>query len=328
VTVGSLLLKRRSILAFALFTVLLLVIGVGVWWGVARVWSSPPRAAAGAGTVVAAVGDMACSPAASAKVEAAAETEDGPALCKQVAVSDAMLAIRPSTLLALGDEQYENGAPDGWGPYERSYGRLRDITRPVPGNHEYLTPGGRGYYDYFGDRAGDRARGYYSFDVGGWHVVALNSQCKEVGGCAADSPQLTWLNSDLAQNRSTCTLAYWHIPRFSSGEHGDHTPYRAIWQALADHGTDLALAGHDHDYERFAPLDADGRLDQRAGIRSFVVGTGGRNLRPVTKPRAHSERVIDNSFGFLELHLRSGDYSWQFKNENGKVRDEGEGKCH
>jgi hypothetical protein len=327
-TGGSPTWTRRLVVSIALLTVLTLAVGAGVWWGVARVWGNPTRSVRGPETTVAAVGDMACSPKASAKTGESAKSEDGPGLCREMSVSDAMLAVRPSLLLALGDEQYENGAPQGWAPYDRSYGRLRDITRPAPGNHEYLTAGARGYYDYFGDRAGERGHGYYSFDAGGWHFVALNSQCQEVGGCGPGSPQVTWLNSDLDRHRNQCTLAYWHIPRFSSGEHGDHAPYQAMWQALADHGSDLVLAGHDHDYERFAPLNADGHRDERAGIRSFVVGTGGRNLRSVKTPRANSERVIDNSFGFLELHLRTKDYSWQFKNEHGAVRDEGQGNCH
>lgn len=284
-------------------------------------WAAPQRTGE---VVAAAVGDMACASGA----RSSAGTEDGPALCREMAVSDAMLDGRPDVLLALGDEQYERGEPQGWGPYDRSYGRLRRLTRPVPGNHEYLTPGAGGYFGYFGQLAGRPDHGYYSFDLGAWHFVALNSECADIGGCGEKSPQLAWLSGDLDRHRNRCTLAYWHIPRFSSGQHGDHAAYRPIWRTLADHGVDLVLSGHDHDYERLAAMDADGRADGRIGIRSFIVGTGGRNVRPVQVRRPGSERVIDDTFGFLELRLRTDRYRWRFVGVGAGVLDFGEGRCH
>jgi hypothetical protein len=275
--------------------------------------------------LVAAVGDMACAPKATADVAA----QGGDATrCRQQAVSDAILAARPRTLLALGDLQYESGAPTDWEPYDRSYGRLRDITRPVPGNHEYLTPGARGYFEHFKEFAGPANGGYYSFDIGAWHAVALNSQCRQSGGCGADSPQVTWLDEDLRTHARRCVLAFWHIPRFSSGEHGDNDAYRTFWQTLADRRADLILAGHDHAYERLAPMDSAGLADDRAGIRSFVVGTGGRNLRPIRTQRPGSEKAIDNAFGYLELRLRADGYRWRFMSADGTELDRGEDKCH
>jgi hypothetical protein len=224
----------------------------------------------------------------------------------------------------LGDLQYETGA--AWGPYDASFGRLLSITRPVPGNHEYLTPAAAGYFGYFGSRAGPKGLGYYSFDLGAWHLVALNSECQEAGGCGERSPQTTWLAADLGRSTHRCTLAYWHIPRFSSGQHGDHSAYRAMWRVLASRGVDLVLAGHDHNYERLAALDADGQ-PSRSGIRSFVVGTGGRNLRPVGPPRTGSERRLETEFGFLELRLRAGSYAWRFVGVSGATLDAGSDRC-
>jgi acid phosphatase type 7 len=304
-----------------------LALGVGAPWLVRRLGDQASAANPAASTPaaaaseirIAALGDMAC--------------EDGPspsqgAACQQNAVSDAVIADHPSLLLAIGDLQYEQGGPGQWGPYDRSYGRLRAITRPVPGNHEYLTPGAQGYFAHFPEWAGPSGKGYYSFDIGGWHIVGLNSQCQEAGGCGTASPQVTWLRNDLSQHPARCTLAFWHIPRFSSGEHGDHTEYRAIWQTLMDHGADLVLAGHDHDYERLAKLDADGNRNDEAGLRSFVVGTGGRNLRTAGVPRAGSELLRTDAFGFLELRLRPDSYAWRFLGVGGPVIDKGEDRCH
>lgn len=294
------------------------MLGATLWWGVPRLTGSEH--------VIVAVGDMACSPR--ANVRSAPGDDDGPALCRQDQVSGAMLARKPEALLALGDLQYEKGAPGDWGPYAQSYGRLLEITRPVPGNHEYLTEDASGYYQYFGDRAGPAGQGYYAFSVGPWRVIALNSECTDVGGCGPGSPQMEWLTAELAEHSQKCTLAYWHIPRFSSGQHGDHDAYRTLWRALTAEGVDLVLAGHDHDYERLAPLNADGQVDKSTGIRSFVVGTGGRNLRPVKAQRTGSERVIDDAFGFLELRLGRSGYRWEFLDVNGQALDRGEGTCH
>ena len=317
---------------------------MSAWWTPRRVaagllvvgvvlGTSAGSARPGSGTgevVVAAVGDMACAPDTTAEDDADNAPTNGRPVgtkaCREGAVSDTIIASRPVALLALGDIQYERGAPGDWGPYDGSYGRLRDITWPVPGNHEYLTPGAEGYYAYFGARAGARERGYYSFDLAGWHLIALNSQCRQVGGCGDRSPQTTWLIDDLRRHPARCTLAYWHIPRFSSGRHGDQTAYRAWWRVLAEHGVDLVLAGHDHNYERLAALDAEGAPSAH-GLPSFVVGTGGRNLRAANAPRLGSERLIADAFGFLELRLRADSYGWRFRSIDRGVLDEGASRC-
>ncbi len=274
--------------------------------------------------VVAAVGDMACAGESGADVQ----VTDGQERCAHGAVSDAIVAARPDVLLALGDLQYEEGAPGTWQPYDRTYGRLRAITRPVPGNHEYLTPHAEGYFSYFGDQAGPADRGYYGFDVGSWHLVALNSECSDVGGCGKGSAQVAWLRAELAAHPSRCVLAYWHIPRFSSGDHGDSEAYRTFWSVLASYGADVILNGHDHNYERFAPLAENGLRNDANGMRAFVVGTGGRNLRPAHTPREGSERLIDDSFGFLSLKLRADSYAWSFISIDGVALDAGEDRCH
>ena len=171
------------------------------------------------------------------------------------------------TVFTLGDDAYENGSPkqfaDCYGP---TWGRFKARTRPVVGNHEYGTAFAAGYFDYFGAAAGDRTKGYYSYDLGKWHLVVINSNCAQVGGCHAGSPQEQWLRQDLAAHPAPCTVAMWHHPRYSSGEHGDDRSMRDIWQALYDADADVVLSGHDHDYERFAPA---GRRQQ--------VGPGARH---------------------------------------------------
>jgi hypothetical protein len=199
------------------------------------------------------------------------------------------------------------------------------------GNHEYMTQGAQGYYAYFGAAAGDPARGYYSYQVGSWHVVVLNSNCEEVGGCGAGSPQEAWLRADLAANRSECALGYWHHPRFSSGSvHGDNAFMRDLWRTLQELGVDVVLTGHEHNYERFAPQDADGRADPTRGIREFVVGTGGHpTLYPFAPPRPNSEVRETGTYGVLKLTLGSGSYDWQFLPTAGSsFADTGSGACH
>ena len=234
-------------------------------------------------------------------------------------------------MLALGDLQYEDGT---WlkftQSYEASWGRVKSITYPAPGNHEYDSPAAAGYYDYFGARAGDRAKGYYSFDLGAWHLIALNSECSAVGGCGPGSPQLAWLIQDLRSHTSSaCTLAFWHHPRFSSGQHGSDATYHAFWQALYDHDADLVLVGHDHNYERFAPQTPLGVADPARGIRQFVVGTGGKTLRPFATVAANSEVRESATFGILKLTLHPTSYDWAFVPEAGRTfTDTGSGTCH
>ncbi|HEY5873045.1 MAG TPA: metallophosphoesterase, partial [Gaiellaceae bacterium] len=225
------------------------------------------------GARIAAAGDIACDPGSPRFGNGLGTGFD----CRQRATSDLLVGGGYEAVLALGDIQYEVGAGDAFeASYDASWGRVKPVTRPVPGNHEYRTAGAAGYFEYFGAGAGDPTTGYYSYGLGNWHVVALNSNCAAVGGCDAGSTQERWLRADLAAHPSRCTLAYWHHPRYSSGWHGSDSSYVAFWQALVDADADLVLVGHDHDYERFAPQDAGGRRDLERGIREFVVGTGGK----------------------------------------------------
>ena len=274
---------------------------------------------------VVAVGDIACDPA-DANYNGGAGTATA---CRMRATSDLALALDPDAVLLLGDNQYENGALAKYqASYDPSWGRLKAITYPVPGNHEYLTAGAAGYYAYFGAAAADPAQGWYSFDLGGWHIVALNSNCAGVGGCGPDSPQGQWLAADLAAHPGVCTLAYWHHPRFSSGPHGDDATSAPFWDALYAAGADLVLVGHDHGYERFAPQTPAGAADPGRGIRQFVVGTGGKNLTGVVAVKANSEVRRYDTFGVLELTLHPNGYEWSFAPAGGTFTDSGVGLCH
>jgi hypothetical protein len=246
------------------------------------------------------------------------------------ATSDLLLTVGPDVVLALGDTQYEIGAAGAFAAsYHPTWGRLKAVTRPVPGNHEYATPGAAGYFDYFGAAAGDPAKGWYSFDAGLWHVVVLNSNCAAAGGCGAGSPQETWLRADLAGRSGVCTVAAWHHPRWSSGSHGDDPLSDSFWRALWEAGADIILNGHDHDYERFAPMDPDGRPDPTHGVRQFVVGTGGKNQTPFGAPKPGSEFRGTAPFGVLKLALRPGGYDWAYLSApSGATSDSGMRACN
>ena len=277
------------------------------------------------GVRIAAAGDVACDPG-----DPSFEGGRGSGLsCRQLATSRLLRGGRYSAVLVLGDLQYEDGAFSKFlASYGRSWGRAKAITKPAPGNHDYGTAGAAGYFRYFGSIAGAATKGYYSYDLGGWHLVALNSNCSEVGGCGGGSPQERWLRADLASHSSLCTLAYWHHPRFSSGVHGSDSTYTAFWQALYDANADVVLVGHDHDYERFAPQDATGMLDLARGVREFVVGTGGRGLRPFVSVRPNSQTRSASSLGVLELTLGRGAYAWRYRSAVGTFRDGGSTRCH
>ena len=234
------------------------------------------------------------------------------------------------TVFTLGDNAYENGTSAEFRDcYAPSWGRHKTRTRPAPGNHDYNTPGADGYFDFFGRRAGAPGRGYYSYDRGAWHVVVLNSNCGEVR-CTIGSRQERWLRADLAANESACTLALSHHPRFSSGMHGEQTSVLPLWEALYDAGAEVVLSGHDHDYERFAPQSPAGVLDPSRGIRQFVVGTGGRELRPFRAIREpNSQAGSSDTFGVLKLTLHPAGYSWKFVPVAGSAfTDTGTARCH
>jgi hypothetical protein len=234
------------------------------------------------------------------------------------------------TVITLGDNAYEAGTTSQFNNcYDPTWGQQKTRTFPSVGNHEYLTKNAAGYFGYFGAAAGDPQKGYYSYDLGAWHIVVINANCSQVGGCGANSPQGQWLSADLAAHPSLCTMAYWHQPRFSSGEHGNDTEMVPIWQILYNAGADLVLNGHDHDYERFAPQNPSGSADPVQGIREFVVGTGGKGLRPIISTIANSEVHNDNTLGILKLTLHPAGYDWQFIPVAGKTfTDSGSGSCH
>jgi hypothetical protein len=234
-------------------------------------------------------------------------------------------------ILVLGDLAYEDGSSRQFEEcYDPTWGGVKDRTHPVPGNHEYETSGASGYFDYFGAAAGEPGKGYYSFNIGEWHIVAINSNCDAIGGCGAGSAQEQWLREDLAANPTRCTLAYWHHPMYSTGLHGSHVSrMRALWQALYDYGAEIVLSGHDHHYERFAPQNASSRLDVDAGIRQFVVGTGGRSLYDLESLIPNSEVRSNSTYGVLRLILRPAGYDWEFVPvSGGRFTDSGSGGCH
>lgn len=310
--------------------------------------------------VIAAAGDIACDPA---------DTAFGgksPGRCQETATSNLLLGIpHLAAVLTLGDDQYECGRSHAFAQsYAPSWGRLLRITHPVPGNHEYgracQTNDPTPYFSYFGKAAGPSGKGWYSYDIARWHLVALNSECSygvgadAVGGCGPGSPEERWLRRDLAAHRNACTLAYWHEPRFSSGEHGDAVQMSTIWNDLVKAHADIVMSGHNHDYERFAPIGAtpappsrvnatttgapvyqQPRLDP-AGIREFVAGTGGKNLyrfepshsAAPTAPLTGEQVRNDTVFGVLELTLLPKSYAWKFVTTAHRVLDHGTGSCH
>ena len=201
-------------------------------------------------------------------------------------------------------------------------------TRPAPGNHDWETKDAAGYLGYFGSRAAPDGTSWYAYDLGSWHVIVLDSDCTFVAGCGPDTVQGRWLASDLAASTARCTLAIWHHPRFSSGEHGNDVAVAPFWQALYDAGADVVINGHDHDYERFAPQDPSGKEDRIRGLREFVVGTGGAALRDFTTQAANSELRAAVSHGVIRLVLQPSSYEWSFIPTKPGFTDAGSGPCH
>ncbi len=283
--------------------------------------ATPPAA----DPVVAAAGDIACDPANSAFNGGLGTSY----ACRQLYVSNVIMQLNPAVVLALGDTQYEVGALSAFQQsYDLSWGRFKGITLPAVGNHEYLTANASGYYSYFGTAAGDPHKGYYSYDVGTWHLIALNTQCSSVGGCGAGSPQETWLKADLAAHSSQCTLAYYHIPLWSSGGRAN-SGSQIFMQDLYNAHADLVLTGHDHIYERFAPQNPAGNLDPVNGIREFVVGTGGADHTTISSIAKNSQVRNADTFGALKVTLHANSYEWQFVPEpGGTFTDSGIQGCH
>jgi hypothetical protein len=232
------------------------------------------------------------------------------------------------TVFTLGDNAYADGtAAQFTNCYNPSWGRHKARTRPAPGNHDYHTSGASGYYGYFGSLAGPSGQGYYSYDLGAWHIISLNSNVS----MSAGSAQETWLRQDLAANTKQCTLAYWHHPRFSSGtQHGNANGAQPLWQALYDNNAEVVLSGHEHNYERFAPQTPTGAADPTRGIREFVVGTGGvSHYNDQGTPEPNSQLFNGTTYGVLKLTLSAGSYTWQFIPVAGaSFTDSGSGTCH
>ena len=279
----------------------------------------------GSSKVIAVAGDIAC-----ANTDASYNGGNGTATaCRQKATSNLLVGGGYAAVLALGDNQYNSGSLSQFqAVYDPTWGRVKSITHPAVGNHEYGTSNASGYFSYFGASAGDPSKGYYSFDVGSWHLIALNSNCTIVA-CMAGSAQETWLRNDLAAHSNLCTLAFDHHARWSSGHDGDNTFMQPMWQDLYNANAELFLSGHSHDYERFAPQNATGGLDNARGIRQFVVGTGGAFFTGFGSAHPNSQVRNNNTFGILKLTLRSTGYDWQFVPEAGKTfTDSGSTACH
>ena len=232
------------------------------------------------------------------------------------------------TVFSAGDNAYGDGSAVNFAQcYQASWGRHKARTRPSPGNHDYQTSGAADYYTYYGANAGEAGKGFYSYDLGDWHVVSLNSNV----AMSAGSVQESWLRADLAASTATCTLAYWHHPRFSSGtKHGSTGSTAPLWQALNDAGAEIVVSGHEHNYERFAQQAPDGTADVVRGIREFVVGTGGAShYDDLGTQLPNSEAFDGTTWGVLKLTLSPGGYAWQFVPvAGGTFTDSGSGSCH
>jgi len=244
-------------------------------------------------------------------------------------LTGARLETVPGLILGLGDYAYpDSSATDFANCFEPSWGQHKTRMLPVTGNHEYEQPGAEPYFAYFEAALGARPAPWYSFDVGDWHLVALDSNCDEVGGCTASSPQGQWLAADLAANSKPCTLAYFHHPRFSSGVVGVDPDPLPFWQMLYAHGADLILNGHDHAYERFARMNPSGGLEPARGIRSFISGAGGVQLHGADENEPNSEVRNETTYGALRLTLGPTSYAWEFIGAGpGSFTDFGSEEC-
>jgi hypothetical protein len=287
---------------------------------------TPPGPAPGATApvVVVAAGDIACAPG----------TATTATTCNQLKTAALIGKISPKYVLALGDLVYPSGSQSGFtNSYGPSWGQFKSITKPIPGNHEYGTPGAAGYYGYFGSRAtplqptcGSNCKGYYSSSTGSWHMVALNTRCGESSGTCEDmSAQAAWLDRDLSAHPNRCTLAFMHHPLFSGG-FGATPGVKPLWTVLQKHGVDLVITGHAHNYQRFVPQNVNGSATS-AGITELIVGTGGFDLQSATA-RTNQAARINHTFGVAHLALGSGGWTSKFVSTGGATLDPSRGKCH
>ncbi len=243
----------------------------------------------------------------------------------------AIIEKTQGVVFTTGDNAYDSGSPDQFkNCYDKSWGKFKDRTKPSLGNHDYGTLGASGYFNYFGAVAGDRLKGYYSYDLGAWHIVVVNSNCIERNRCNENSDQVKWLREDLNAHPTKCTLAYWHHPLYTAGSYKGQLQYmQTVWQTLYDAGADVVVNGHDHNYQRYAPQDANGKLDKEKGMREFVVGTGGKDLYNIPQPIANLEAFNIATFGVIKFTLRAASYEWQFIPVDGQTfKDEGKDNCH
>lgn len=248
------------------------------------------------------------------------------------AILDEVVSANPDAVVfTTGDNAYPDGSYEEYLEcYEPSWGRHKERTRPAVGNHEFMQTQAEGYHRYWGDAGGPFDLYYYSFDLDGWHVVVLNSECHRVG-CefgSDDGEQVEWLDADLEESDAECTIAIWHTPRWSSGRYGSDREYDTLWRVLYDHGAEIVLNGHEHLYERFEPMRPDGTLDSERGITQFTIGTGGGNLRRFRDLADHSA-ARGSEHGVLQLTLGDGTYGWEFLAvEGASFTDAGRGTCH
>jgi acid phosphatase type 7 len=251
------------------------------------------------------------------------------ATCSSGADSKTATRVRSvgGTVFTAGDNAYPKGSPSQFSKcYADTWGKFKSKTRPAVGDNEYDTSGAKGYWDYFGSAAGRRGEGWYSYNLGGWHIVVLNSNCGKVGGCDQGSAQMQWLKKDLASANASCTAAIWHEPRFSS-VYGNRSGTKPFWEALYAAGADIVINGHDHAYERFAPQDPSGHGTSN-GIRQFTVGTGGAPLANGFKTVQPNSQVRSvKSHGVLKLTLHSDGYDFKFIPADGSFHDSGKGTC-
>lgn len=263
---------------------------------------------------VVAVGDIACQPGKPATGST----------CRQAATAALARSLRPDLVLTLGDHQYvSNSAAEYAGSYAKSWGSLLSRTRPTIGNHEYLTPGASGYFSYFNGRQ-PGPPGYYRVAANGWNIYSLNSNCDRVS-CAAEA---SWLRREMRAHPSRCSIVTMHHPRYSSGlEHGNNTAVKPLWAAAYRRHNDIVLSGHDHDYERFRPMDARGHVKRRRGMVEFVVGTGGNSLYHLGTRKRGSVYYQSWTPGVLFLGLRTGSYSWSYRSISGAALDSGSRTC-
>jgi hypothetical protein len=306
--------RYKTVIAVA---VIVAIVGLGIALGLALGGGGTDKSTQGSTAVLLAAGDIAeCD-------------HQGDEATARILAQYPQAAIQ-----TLGDDAYQHGTLEEFKScYDPSWGQFKDRTRPATGNHDEATKNAQGYWDYFGAQGGPYDKYYYSYDLGSWHVVVLNSDCWRVDGCAIDDPQAEWLRNDLEENPTPCTLAVWHRPPFSSGRYGrpaETARVRPIWQVLYEQGADILLTGHEHSYERFVPMNVQGGRDDTRGVQLFVVGTGGGNLRPFENPPLPTTVIRqDKTWGVLKLDLNPTGYDWRFLPvAGGSFNDAGSGKCH